>query len=89
MFSSSVRIAGNTITDNVRNGINVAQASQATISDKTIDANGENGIFVTENSGVNLGSETGSGLFNNPNRTAANNGARGITCRLGIWVTVV
>jgi hypothetical protein len=54
------------ISDNVRNGINVAQASQATIADITIEANGEDGVVVTENSGVNLGSETRSGLFNNP-----------------------
>ena len=82
-FSSSARIAGNTISDNVRNGINVALASQATISDNAIDANEQNGISVTENSGVNLGSDTGTGIFDAPNRTTVNNGLRGISCRVG------
>jgi parallel beta-helix repeat protein len=82
-FSSSARIAGNTISDNLRNGINVAQASQATISTNAIDANGQNGISVSENSGVNLGSDTGVGLFEAPNTTSANNGLRGISCSVG------
>jgi parallel beta-helix repeat protein len=67
----------------VRHGINVERASQATISDNTIDANGQHGIFVTENSVVNLGSDTGSGLFDAPNRTNTNNVLRGIACRVG------
>jgi parallel beta-helix repeat protein len=82
-LSSSARIVGNTISDNLRNGVNVVQASQANVSDNTIDANGQNGIFVTENSGVNLGSDTGVGIFEAPNRTTANNGLRGISCRVG------
>ena len=52
-FSSSARIAGNTISNNVRHGVLVERASQATVSDNTIDANGQHGIFVTENSVVN------------------------------------
>ena len=82
-LSSAARIAGNTISDNARNGINVERSSQANISDNSIDGNGLNGIFVMENSGVNLGSDTGTGIFDAPNRTTANNGVRGITCRLG------
>ncbi len=82
-LSSSARIAGNTISNNVRNGINVERASQATVSDNTIDANGQNGILVTENSGVNLGSDTGAGIFDAPNRTVVNNVLRGISCRVG------
>jgi parallel beta-helix repeat protein len=82
-FSASARIAGNTISDNARNGVNVDRASQATVSDNTIDANGQNGIFVTENSGLNLGSDTGAGIFDAPNRTTVNNGVRGISCRVG------
>ena len=65
------------------NGINVIQASQATISDNSINGNGQNGIFVSENSGVNLGSDTGSGIFDAPNTTAVNNGRNGINCRVG------
>jgi parallel beta-helix repeat protein len=72
-----------TISDNLRNGINVDRASQANVSDNTIDANGQNGIFVTENSGVNLGSDTGAGIFDAPNRTTVTNGLRGISCRVG------
>jgi len=82
-LSSSARIAGNTISSNTRNGINIDRASQATISDNTIDSNGLHGVFVTENSGANLGSDTGSGLFDAPNRTTMNNGLRGISCRVG------
>ena len=82
-LSSSARIAGNTISDNVRHGINVERASQATISDNLLDANGQHGIFVTENSVVNLGSDTGAGLFDAPNRTVVNNALRGIACRVG------
>jgi parallel beta-helix repeat protein len=82
-FSASARIAGNTISDNVRNGVNVDRASHATVSDNTIDANGQNGIFVTENSGLNLGSDTGTGIFDAPNRTTVNNALRGISCRVG------
>ena len=82
-LSSSARIAGNTISDNVRHGINVERASQATISDNLLDANGQHGIRVTENSVVNLGSDTGAGLFDAPNRTTVNNTLRGIACRVG------
>jgi parallel beta-helix repeat protein len=82
-LSSSARIAGNTISGNTRHGINVERASQATISDNTIDGNGQYGIYVTENSGVNLGSDTGAGLFDAPNRTTVNNLLRGIACRVG------
>jgi parallel beta-helix repeat protein len=82
-LSSSARIAGNTISNNVRHGINVERASQATVSDNILDANGQSGIFVIENSVVNLGSDTGAGLFDAPNRTNVNNVLRGIACRVG------
>ncbi len=82
-LSSSARIAGNIISDNVRHGINVERASQATVSDNAIDGNGQHGIFITENSVVNLGSDTGAGLFDAPNRTTNNNVLRGVACRVG------
>jgi hypothetical protein len=53
------------------------------VSDNTIDANGQHGIFVTENSHVNLGSDTGAGIFDAPNRTTVNNVLSGIACRVG------
>jgi parallel beta-helix repeat protein len=82
-LSSSARIAGNTISNNVRHGINVERASQATVSDNSIDANGQHGIFVIENSVVNLGTDSGTGLFDAPNRTTVNNVLRGVACRVG------
>lgn len=82
-LSSSARIAGNAISNNLRNGVNIDRASQATVSDNDVDGNGQNGIFVTENGGVNLGSDTGAGIFDAPNRTSVNNGVRGISCRVG------
>jgi parallel beta-helix repeat protein len=85
-LSSSARIAGNTISDNARNGVNVERASQATVSFNTIDHNGANGVFVTENSGVNLGSDSGDGLFDAPNVTTANNIGSGVACRVGGYV---
>lgn len=85
-FAASARIAGNTISDNARNGVNVERASQATVSSNTIDHNGANGVFVTENSGVNLGSDSGDGLFDAPNVTTANNIGSGVVCRVGGYV---
>jgi hypothetical protein len=82
-LSSSARIAGNAISNNTRHGINVERASQATVSDNDIDANGQHGVFVTDNSVVNLGIDNGTGLFDGPNRTTANNALRGIACRVG------
>jgi parallel beta-helix repeat protein len=82
-LSSSARIAGNTISNNVRHGISVDRASQANVSANVIDANGQHGVFVTENSVVNLGSDTGTGLFDAPNQTTVNNVLLGISCRVG------
>jgi parallel beta-helix repeat protein len=82
-FSASARIVGNTIGNNTRNGINVERASYANAASNSIDANGQNGIFVTENSAVNLGSDTGAGIYDAPNQTVANNALRGIACRVG------
>ena len=85
-WSAAARIAGNTISDNARNGVNVERASQATISDNTIDHNGGHGVFVTENSGVNLGSDVGTGIFDAPNWTGADNLGSGVACRVGGYV---
>src|SRR5262249_47559555 len=82
-FSSSARIVGNTISDNIRNGINVERASYANAASNAIDANGQHGIYVTENSAGNLGSDTGTGILDAPNQTTANNVLRGIACRVG------
>ena len=84
-WSSAARIAGNEISGNKKNGIHVDHVSQANISDNDISGN-EHGIFVTENSGVNLGIDGGTGLFNGPNRTTGSNLGYGIVCRVAAYV---
>ena len=84
-FSSSARIAGNTISNNARSGINIDRVSHANVSSNSIDGNGQHGIYVTDNSGVNLGIDTGTGLFDAPNRTVVNNVLSGIACRVGSY----
>lgn len=78
--SSSARIVGNTIRNNKLNGVIVNRASQADISSNTIDGNGRNGINVIQNSGVSLGTGTGTGIFDLPNSTGSNNSGVGIRC---------
>jgi parallel beta-helix repeat protein len=79
--SSSARIVGNTIINNTGDGIVVQRASQADIADNLIDLNGGNGILVTQNSGVNLGNDTGITIFDLPN--AGTNGDKGLRCSIG------
>ena len=64
-LSSSARgIAGNVISDNVRNGISVDRVSQANISDNDIDANGRQRHPCDREFGrVDLGTDSGNGLF--------------------------
>ena len=78
--SSSARIVGNTISSNTDNGVVVTRVSHGDVSSNTIDGNGGDGVFVSRNSGVNLGEDTGSGIFDAPNTTNANNGGFGIRC---------
>ncbi len=82
--SSNARIVGNNISNNGDDGVEVRLGSHADISDNDIDGNADEGIRVNQSSGVNLGSDTGTGIFDLPNRTdAANlngdNGIRGFT----------
>ena len=83
--SSNARIVGNTISGNTEDGVRVARVSQADISNNTINSNSQNGIFVSENSGVNLGMDTGTGIFEAPNSTTANNTLYGLRCRLNSY----
>ncbi len=78
--SSSAWIVKNTISSNGGNGIGVAQVSHGRISSNTINANGAHGISLGENSGVNLGRDTGNTIFDLPNTTTVNNGGFGIFC---------
>jgi hypothetical protein len=81
--SSSALIVGNTISENGGDGIRVARVSQADISYNTIEGNNGNGIFVTQNSGVNLGNDTGNSIFDWPNFTTVKNGLFGLKGTLG------
>ena len=78
--SSSGRIVGNTISGNTENGIIVTRVSHGAVSSNTIDGNGGDGVLVSRNSGVDLGEDIGSGIFDAPNTTKVNNGGFGIRC---------
>jgi len=78
--SSSARIVGNTISGNTENGVLITRVSHGDVSSNTINSNGGDGIFVSRNSGVNLGEDTGSGIFDSPNTTNSNNVGVGIRC---------
>ena len=71
--ASEARIAGNIIRNNIGDGLVVTRVSQADISSNAIEGNTGHGINVGTNSGVNLGRDTGTGLFDAPNTTAAGN----------------
>ena len=81
--SASARIVGNTIRNNLDDGIDVRRGSHADISDNDIDNNADDGIVVREMSGVNLGSDSGDNIFQKPNRSDVmlngDNGIRGFT----------
>jgi len=79
-------IVGNTISDNVGNGVTVEKSSHAGISANTIDHNGVDGIWVGQGSGANLGTDTGTGIFDAPNTTNTNNTNRGLECSDGGYI---
>jgi parallel beta-helix repeat protein len=83
--SSSARIVGNTISRNTENGVLVTRVSHGDVSSNTIDSNGGDGIFVSRNSGVNLGEDAGSGIFDSPNSTNMNNVGVGIRCAINSY----
>ena len=83
--SSSARIVGNTISGNIDNGVLVTRVSHGDVSSNTIDGNGGDGVFVSRNSGVNLGEDTGSGIFDSPNSTIVNNVGVGIRCAINSY----
>ena len=84
--SSSATIVGNIINDNVLGGVGVSRAAYAEIANNTINNNGENGILVFYNSGVHLGKDTGTGIFDLANTTTVKNTLWGIKCGLGGYV---
>jgi parallel beta-helix repeat protein len=78
--SASAIIIDNNISNNNGHGVQVSRASHADISSNDINSNTGNGINVTENSGVNLGADSGTELDQLPNNTTANNTGFGINC---------
>jgi hypothetical protein len=83
--ASSARIIGNTISNNTNYGVQVMMVSHASISDNVINGNGQDGIFITQNSGVNLGTDSGSTIYDLPNSTTVNNAGYGLRCTLAAY----
>ncbi len=85
--SSFARIVGNTIRDNgSHDGIEVKEASHAEITKNLIDNNARDGINVKGSSTVNLGKDSTTSFFDEPNETTVNNGHFGISCVGGSYV---
>jgi hypothetical protein len=80
---SSARIVGNNIGFNNGDGIAVSRDSQADIANNAIDGNGGDGIRVSENSVVQLGEDSGTGIFESANTTTSVNTGVGIRCAAG------
>jgi parallel beta-helix repeat protein len=78
--SSSATIVGNDISNNTLDGILVNTVSHADIASNTINGNGAHGINFGRNSGVDLGADSGTGIFESPNSTTVNNGGFGLRC---------
>jgi hypothetical protein len=58
----------------------VVRVSQADVASNAIDGNGGSGVLVSQNSGVNLGNDTGSAPQDQPNSTTALNLGFGVSC---------
>ncbi len=85
--SSYAKVVGNTIRDNGSlDGIEVMDGSHAEIAKNIIDNNARDGISVRGNSSVNLGKDTTTTFFDEPNATTVNNGRFGISCFGGGYV---
>lgn len=85
LTSSAARITGNIIRKNGKDGIEVRGGSNAHVSGNVISGNGGNGIAVIQNSGVELGQDSGKNPLQAPNTTdekLLNRGA-GIRCEVG------
>jgi hypothetical protein len=78
--SSSARVVENIIRNNTGDGVAVIRAAHADIAANSIDGNTGDGIFVSQNSGVNLGNDSGAAPQDQPNSTVANNLGFGIRC---------
>ncbi|OGA21888.1 MAG: hypothetical protein A3I02_15840 [Betaproteobacteria bacterium RIFCSPLOWO2_02_FULL_67_26] len=78
--SSSARIVENFIRSNTGDGVGVIRAAHADIAANAIDGNTGNGVFINQNSGVNLGNDSGSAPQDQPNNTITNNAGVGVRC---------
>lgn len=83
--ASMARIYLNTIRNSGQNGVNVEKLSFAEIASNVIEGNSRNGVQAMQNSGVHLGTDTGTGNENRPNSTGTPNGQMGIDCSLGSY----
>ncbi len=88
--TSSARIVGNNILSNtggidVGHGIQVVRLSQADIASNTINSNAGSAVFTSQNGGVNLGEDSPSSFFDQPNITNSNNTGNGVRCDLGAY----
>jgi hypothetical protein len=83
--SSTARIVGNVIKNNTGDGVGIIRVSQADVASNVIDGNSANGVLVSQNSGVNLGNDTGGAPQDQPNSTAANNTLSGVSCQLNSY----
>jgi len=83
--SSSARIVENVIRNNTGDGVGVVRAAQADIAANFIDSNSGHGVSVSQNSGVNLGNDSGGDPQDQPNSTGANNARFGISCSINSY----
>lgn len=84
--ASQARIVSNTIANNGSDGIGVFRVSQANTASNIINGNGGNGVNVSQNSGIELGEDTPTTFFHQPNITTVNNTQYGIQCSMGAYV---
>jgi parallel beta-helix repeat protein len=78
--SSSAVITGNDISNNTEDGIFVDAVSFGDIASNTINNNGAHSINFGRNSGVRLGRDSGTDIFDLPNSTTVNNAGFGVRC---------
>jgi hypothetical protein len=88
--TSSARIVGNSILSNtggidVGHGVQVIRLSQADIASNTINSNAGSAVYTAQNGGVNLGEDSPSSFFDQPNTTTSNNTGNGVRCDLGAY----
>lgn len=82
---SSGQIVGNIISGSLSDGILVHEVSHSDIASNTISNNGGYGINVGRNSGAQLGSDTGTTIFDSPN-SGSGNALFGIRCFINSYV---